>query len=338
MMAALDLPLIWACLIAFAVLAYIVLDGFDLGTGILFLLEPETPDRDIMVNTIAPVWDGNETWLILGGGGLFAVFPLAYSVIMPALYPAVITMLLALVFRGVAFEFRFRADSVHGRAWWDTAFCGGSIIAAFCQGLVLGGVMQGIHVVNRTYAGGWWDWLSPFTVLCGFAVVIGYGLLGATWLVWRTEGDLQQRSRRHAGWLAIATFLLIVAVSIWTPLLYPAFTARWFAFPGIIVTSPVPILVAAAGYGLWHGLTREGHITPFLCALAWFVLCFIGLGISLWPNIVPPSITFRDAAAPPESQGFLLVGAVVLLPIILVYTGYAYYLFRGKVGTETHYH
>jgi cytochrome d ubiquinol oxidase subunit II len=247
-------------------------------------------------------------------------------------------MLLALVFRGVAFEFRFRADSVQGRAAWDAAFCFGSVIAAFCQGLVLGGVMQGIKVLNRAYAGGWWDWLSPFTLLCGVAVVIGYALLGATWLVWRTDGALQQRCRRHAGRLAIAMLAIIGAVSVWTPLLYPQFTQRWFAWPGILITSPVPILVAAAGFGLWRGLTHDHHLTPFLCALAWFLLCFVGLGISLYPFMVPPSITFRDAAAPPESQAFLLVGAVVLIPIILVYTGVAYYLFRGKVTAAQHYH
>jgi cytochrome d ubiquinol oxidase subunit II len=254
------------------------------------------------------------------------------------LYPAIIAMLLALVFRGVAFEFRFRAQSIRGRSLWDLAFCGGSVIAAFCQGLVLGGVMQGIKVTNRAYAGGWWDWLSPFTLLCGIAVVIGYALLGATWLVWRTEADLQARCRRHAGRLAIATFGLIVAVSITTPLLYPQFTARWFAWPGIVLTSPVPILVAAAGYGLWHGLKQDHQLTPFLCALAWFVLCYAGLGISLYPTIIPPSITFRAAAAPPSSLAFLLVGAAILIPIILIYTGYAYYLFRGKVKAGTHYH
>lgn len=334
----LDLPLIWAGLIAVAVLAYVLLDGFDLGVGILFSVERHDGDRDIMVNSIAPVWDGNETWLILGGGGLFAVFPLAYATIMPALYPAIITMLLGLIFRGVAFEFRFRAVTANGRQWWDIAFFLGSTLAAFCQGLALGGLLQGIKVVNRAYAGGWFDWLTGFTLLCGVAVVIGYALLGATWLIWRTEGPLQARARKHAHVLGIATLALIGVVSLWTPMLNPAFQARWFGWPGIALTSPVPVLVVLLAWQFWRGLRLEHHVTPFLCALGWFVLCFAGLGISVYPNIVPPAISIWDAAAPPESQAFLLVGAVVLVPMILAYTGYAYWVFRGKVVAGEHYH
>jgi cytochrome d ubiquinol oxidase subunit II len=334
----LDLPLIWAGLIAIAVLAYVMLDGFDLGVGILFSVEHADIDRDVMVNSIAPVWDGNETWLVLGGGGLFAVFPLAYATIMPALYPAIITMLLALIFRGVAFEFRFRAVTRLGKRLWDVAFLGGSTLAAFCQGLALGGLLQGIKVVDRAYAGGWWDWLTGFTILCGIAVVVGYALLGATWLIWRTEGPLQQRARKHARALGVATLSLICVVSLWTPMLDPVFKARWFGWPGIVLTSPVPILVALLAWQFWRGLKLEHHITPFLCALGWFVLCFAGLGISVYPFIVPPGITIWQAAAPATSQAFLLVGAVVLVPTILAYTGYAYWVFRGKVVAGEHYH
>jgi cytochrome d ubiquinol oxidase subunit II len=334
----LDLPLVWAGLIAFAVLAYVLLDGFDLGVGILFFVEGEDEDRDVMVNTIAPVWDGNETWLVLGGGGLFAVFPLAYAVIMSALYPAIICMLLALIFRGVAFEFRFRATTRLGRRLWDIAFSAGSTLAAFCQGLALGGLLQGIHVENRAYAGGWFDWLTGFTLLCGLAVVVGYALLGATWLVWRTDGTLQRRVRRHSRALAAATLALIGVVSLWTPMLNPVFATRWFGWPGIALTSPVPVLVALLAWQFWRGLKHDHHMTPFLCALGWFVLCFAGLGISVFPNIVPPSISIWAAAAPPESQAFLLVGAVVLVPLILAYTGYAYWVFRGKVVAGEHYH
>jgi cytochrome d ubiquinol oxidase subunit II len=333
-----DLPLIWAGLIAVAVLAYVLLDGFDLGVGILFLAERRDEDRDTMVNSIAPVWDGNETWLILGGGGLFAVFPLAYATIMPALYPTIIGMLLALVFRGVAFEFRFRATSRPGRRAWDFAFCGGSLVAALCQGFTLGGLLQGIHVVGRRYAGGWWDWLTPFTVLCGVAVVFGYALQGAAWLVWRTEGPLQERARTIARVLLVLMLACIAAVSVWTPLLEPTFYARWFGWPGIALTSPVPLLVAAAAVVFWRGLTPRHHITPFLCTQALFALCFAGLGISIFPLMVPPSITIWDAAAPRSSQLFLLVGASVLIPVILCYTGFAYYVFRGKVKAGVHYH
>jgi cytochrome bd ubiquinol oxidase subunit II len=338
MFASLDVPLIWAGLIAVAVVAYVVLDGFDLGVGILFAIEHEDGDRDVMVNSIAPVWDGNETWLVLGGGGLFAVFPLAYATIMPAMYPTIMGMLLALIFRGVAFEFRFRAATPAGRAAWDYAFFGGSTIAALCQGLTLGGLLQGIKVVNRQYAGGWWDWLTPFTVLCGLAVVVGYALLGACWLIWRTEGGLHDRCRRHAGTLGVAVLALIGVVSLWTPLLNPVFAARWFGWPGILLTSPVPVLMLLLAWLFWRGLLGGHHLSPFLCVLGWFLLCFAGLGISIYPNMVPPSISIWDAAAPLASQKFLLAGAVVLVPIILIYTGYAYWVFRGKVRPGTHYH
>lgn len=342
-LSSLDLPLIWAALLAVAVLAYLILDGFDLGVGILFAVERERADRDIMVNTIAPVWDGNETWLVLGGGGLLAAFPLAYSIIMPALYPTIIAMLLCLVFRGVAFEFRFRARHQRSRAAWDFAFFAGSTGAAFCQGLTLGGLLQGIKVVNNAYAGGWWDWLDPFTVLCGVAMVIGFALLGATWLVWRTEGSLQDRCRRQALILGAMTLAMIVAVSVWTPFLAGDYARRWFAWPGILLTSPVPILTAVLALVFWRSLRRGQHVTPFLCALGWFVLGFIGLGISVYPHMVPgggvgPGLTIWDVAAPAESQAFLLVGAAILVPLILAYTGFAYWVFRGKVGAEVHYH
>ncbi|HTR15822.1 MAG TPA: cytochrome d ubiquinol oxidase subunit II [Acetobacteraceae bacterium] len=334
----LDLPLIWAGLIAFAVLAYVVLDGFDLGVGILFAVEHEDEDRDVMVNSVAPIWDGNETWLVLGGGGLFAVFPLAYSIVMPALYPTIIGMLLALIFRGVAFEFRFRAVTRGGRRAWDVAFFLGSTLAGFCQGLALGGLVQGIKVKDDAYAGGWWDWLTGFSILCGIALVVGYALLGATWLIWRTEGELQRRCRRHARALGAATLGLILVVSLWTPMLNQGFAERWFTWPGILLTSPVPILVLLFAWGFWEGLSRRHEVTPFLCALGWFVLCYAGLGISLWPMIVPPSVTIRQAAAPHDSQLFLLVGASVLIPMILAYIAYSYWIFRGKVEHGTHYH
>ena len=333
-----DIAVIWAGLIAFAVVAYVVLDGFDLGVGILFAAERGVEDRDLMVNTIAPVWDGNETWLVLGGGGLFAVFPLAYATIMPALYPTIMGMLLALIFRGVAFEFRFRAHTARGRRRWDLAFFGGSLIAALCQGLSLGGLLQGIKVTGRAYAGGWWDWLTPFTVLCGVAVVVGYALLGATWLVWRTEGGLHDRCRRQARGLGLATLGMIVAVSLWTPFLNDTFMARWFGWPGILLTSPVPVLVALLAWRFWRGLQRGDQFAPFGCTLGVFLLCFAGLGISMFPLMVPPSLTIWDTAAPRASQMFLLVGASVLIPVILAYTAYAYWVFRGKVQHGAGYH
>jgi cytochrome bd ubiquinol oxidase subunit II len=332
------LPVIWAGLMAFAVLAYVVLDGFDLGIGILFAVEREREERGVLVNSVAPVWDGNETWLVLGGGGLFAVFPLAYGLVLPALYPTIIAMLLALIFRGVAFEFRFRAESVRGREFWDMAFFLGSTTAAFAQGLTLGGLLQGIHEQGGVYAGGWWDWLSPFTVLCGVAVVTGYALLGSCYLIWRTDGALQSRARHYAVILGVVVGALTLIASVWSPFLHPQFWHRWFAWPNILLTSPVPLLLLALAYSFNVGLARLHHFTPFLCAVLWFVLCFAGLGISFWPLMVPPDISIWQAAAPPETQRFLLRGTVFLIPLILAYNAYAYWVFRGKVGTETHYH
>jgi cytochrome d ubiquinol oxidase subunit II len=337
-MSADTIAVIWAGLIAVAVLAYVLLDGFDLGVGILFAAERGGEDRDVMVNSIAPMWDGNETWLVLGGGGLFAVFPYAYAVLLPALYPTILGMLFALIFRGVAFEFRFRAETAWGRKLWDFSFFGGSTLAALCQGLTLGGLMQGIHVVNRQYAGGWWDWLTPFTVLCGVALVAGYAWLGACWLIWRTEGALQRRARSQArvlGWVVLA---LIAIVSLWSPFLNPAFMQRWFGWPGILLTSPVPVLIAALVLTFRWGIRRQHHLTPFLCALGVFALCFAGLGISFFPLMIPPSITIIDAAAPRASQLFALVGAAIMIPIILFYSGFSYWLFRGKVQPGAHYH
>jgi cytochrome d ubiquinol oxidase subunit II len=333
---ALDLPFIWAGLIAFAVLAYVVLDGFDLGVGILFPYVRGEADRDQMMNSVAPVWDGNETWLVLGGGGLFAVFPLAYAVIMPALYAPIIAMLLALIFRGVAFEFRWR--TVRGKFLWDWAFAGGSTMAAFAQGVALGALVQGIPVANRAYAGGWWDWLTPFSMLTGVALVVGYALLGATWLIYKTEGEVQREAYRFARLAAVGTLALIGAVSLWTPFLDPAFMARWLGWPQLLYTAPVPLLVAAAAMLLFRGLARHRELTPFLAALALFVLSYIGLGISFYPFIVPVSVTIWEAAAPDKSLGFLLVGAAILVPAILLYTSYSYWVFRGKVNAAGGYH
>lgn len=332
----LDLPFIWAGLIAFAVLAYVILDGFDLGVGILFALIGRREDRDVMMNSVAPVWDGNETWLVLGGGGLLAVFPLAYATILPALYAPLVAMLLALVFRGVAFEFRWR--TARGRDFWDRAFNVGSMVAAFTQGIALGALVQGIRIENRAYAGGWWDWLTPFSVFTGIAVLVGYALLGATWLNIKTEGALQQRAREIARASGIVTLVLIVVVSLWTPFLNDAYFQRWFSWPTAVFTAIVPGLLAACAWLMFAGLQRGREVVPFACATGIFVLSFAGIGISFYPWIVPPTLTIHEAAAPDDSLAFLLVGAFVLVPLILVYTGYAYWVFRGKVRAGEGYH
>ncbi|MBU2957285.1 cytochrome d ubiquinol oxidase subunit II [Paracoccus sp. 1_MG-2023] len=334
-----DLTVIWAFVIAFAVLVYVVLDGFDLGLGMLFAAEPESEDRDVMMNSVAPVWDGNETWLVLGGGGLFAAFPLAYSLILPALYAPIIAMLLALIFRGVAFEFRWRTK--RWRGVWDLAFIGGSGMAAFAQGVTLGGLLQGITIdkAARSYAGGWWDWLTPFSVMVGLAVMAGYMLLGATWLVMKTEGRLRDRMRARAWVLGLATVLFIGAVSLWTPFLQDGYYSRWFTgwARGLALGVAVAVLVLALG--MFRTLRVRHHdYWPFVFALGMFVLGFAGLGFSMFPYIVPTEVTIWEAAAPRNSQMFMLVGAAVLVPIILIYTALSYWVFRGKVDPDAGYH
>jgi cytochrome d ubiquinol oxidase subunit II len=331
-----DLPFIWAGIIAFAVLAYVIADGFDLGIGILFPFLKTKPDRDVAMNSIAPVWDGNETWLVLGGGGLYAAFPLAYAIVLPALYAPLIAMLLGLVFRGVAFEFRWR--TVRARFLWDLAFAGGSTLAALCQGIALGALVQGINVSGRAYGGGWFDWLTPFSLMTGVALVVGYALLGATWLTMKTTGDLQQQARRFAYAAGAGTVALIGIVSLWTPFLNPLFMSRWFAFPAVLYTLPVPLAVAGATLLLFSGLRAGRDAQPFVAALALFCLSYVGLGISLYPQIVPPGITIWQAAAPDRSLAFLLVGTLILVPIIIGYTAHAYWVFRGKVDAAGGYH
>jgi cytochrome d ubiquinol oxidase subunit II len=327
-----DLTVVWIAIVGFAIFAYVVMDGFDLGIGILFPGFAVGEERDQAMNSIAPVWDGNETWLVLGGGGLFAVFPLAYAIILPATYPLMIAMLLGLVFRGVAFEFRWR-DPRH-RPVWDLAFTVGSTTAALAQGITLGAILQGIRVEHEAYAGGWLDWLSPFSLLTGVAVVIGYALLGATWLIWKTEGTSQAHARRVAFWLGLATLAALAAVSAATPFLEYGYWRRWFAMPGVLLTAQVPVLVIICAATFFWSLRRKSELLPFAMSLVLFLLGFVGLGISMFPYVVPPAVTIWDAAAPRESQVFMLVGSVVIIPVILAYTTWAYWIFRGKAGVH----
>ena len=332
-----NLTYAWAVLLAASIFIYVALDGFDLGLGILYPFFPEQEERDLLMNSVAPVWDGNETWLVLGGGGLFAAFPLAYAILMPALYPPVIAMLLALVFRGVAFEYRWRTER---RRWvWDWAFIGGSTVATFCQGVILGAILQGIEVDGRQYGGDWLDWLTPFSLICGAAVIAGYGLLGATWVNMKATGKTQVDARRLAWVFGLATVAFIIVVSIFTPFLEANYYERWLTFPNIVYAAPVPIAVAALVFALFHALyTHEHDYWPFLIALTLFLITFVGLGISMWPYIIPTEVTIYDAAAPYKSQLFMFVGAVVLVPLILGYTAYAYWVFRGKLEIGEGYH
>ena len=327
-----DLTLIWAFIIALAVFIYVVLDGFDLGIGILFHTFEVGHDRDTAMNSVAPVWDGNETWLVMGGGGLLAAFPLAYSLIFSALYAPIIAMLLALVFRGVAFEFRWR-DPAH-RSSWDLAFTGGSFLAAFSQGVILGALLQGIAISGRGYAGGWWDWLTPFSLLTGASVVAAYALLGSTWLVMKADGELQRRARAMAWWLGAASLVAIIAVSIATLFLSADYFKNWLNWPQILWVTPVPVLVALASLAFVHSLKAGREIAPFMLTLGIFLLCFIGLGVSVFPYIVPGAVTVWDAATDRSGQIFMLWGTAIVLPMILGYTAWSYWVFRGKVDAH----
>lgn len=326
-----ELSEIWAALIAFAVLTYVCLDGFDLGVGILFPLSETEDDRGLMMGSVVPVWDGNETWLVLGGGGLFAVFPLAYSVVMPALYIPIIGMLLGLVFRGVAFEFRWRTN--RWRRFWDGAFWLGSTVAAMMQGMIIGALVQGISVADRQYTGGTFDWLTPFSALCGIALIIGYGLLGATWLNLKLSGAMQHRMRRVARGLAWATLAVLTLVILLTALREPGYLARWMTWPVSLYFVALPVLAGLAGLLLLRGLSFRREMIPFLSAQSIFVLGYGGIAISFYPNMVPPSLSISAAAAPDNSLRFALYGALVLIPIILSYTAFSYWIFRGKIDT-----
>ncbi len=327
-----DLTIIWAFIIAFAVFMYVVMDGFDLGIGILFPALQPGAERDKAMNSVAPVWDGNETWLVLGGGGLLAAFPLAYSIILPAIYPPIIAMLLGLVFRGVAFEARWR-DPKH-MSFWDFTFTSGSIIAAFSQGVTLGALLQGVQVSGRAYAGGWLDWLSPYSILTGLGVTIGYALLGATWLIYKTDGPVQDHSYRLAAKLAPATIVSLAAVSIYTPFLENEYWDRWFTMPNILFSAQVPLITGIIIFALYRALKKRHELAPFLLTLGLFLLGMIGLGISMFPYVVPDTITIWDAAAGESSLIFMLIGTIITVPFILGYTAWAYWVFRGKVSDE----
>jgi cytochrome d ubiquinol oxidase subunit II len=331
-----DLPLIWAGVIGTAVALYVILDGFDLGVGILLPFSNDETERDQMIGSIAPFWDGNETWLVLGGAGLLVAFPRAYAVIMPALYLPVIVMLLALVFRGVAFEFRTVAAS--SKRYWNFAFTAGSTLAAVCQGVILGGLIQGIKVENGAFAGGPFDWATPFALICALGVLAGYGLLGATWLVMKTDADVAARARVHAKSLLLAVLVAMAIVSLWTPLTFERIAERWFATPNIYYLWPVPLLTAATAFALWRWIEQGRDVPPFLAAIVLFLLGYAGIVISVFPYLVPPSLTIWDTAAAPSSQRFMLIGTLPLIPLILGYAAFVYWIFRGKVRRGEGYH
>jgi cytochrome d ubiquinol oxidase subunit II len=335
------LPVVWIGILGFAIALYVILDGFDLGIGILFPFAPTDEERDQMINSIAPFWDGNETWLILGGGGLWIAFPKAFAIIMPALYIPVILMLLALIFRGVAFEFRHVSKPNHKP--WDIAFSLGSALAAFSQGLILGGLIQGIAVSDGKFSGGPLDWLTPFSIMCGLGLMVGYALLGAGFLIIKTVGPVQERSREQAARLLAGLLLYIAVVSIWTPLQEPRIAERWFSFPNLFFFSPVPLLTALFAFLCYRGIKTGREILPFVMSIGLFFLAYTGLAISKFPYLVPPAsgsqgLDIWQTAAAPESQIFVLIGVLILLPVILSYTVLSYWAFQGKVRPGEGYH
>jgi cytochrome d ubiquinol oxidase subunit II len=331
-----DFVPIWTAILGLAVFFYVLLDGFDLGVGILYGFAEDTASRSLMISSIAPVWDGNETWLVLGGTGLLAAFPLAFAIIIPALYFPILIMLLALVFRGVAFEFR-QKDIAH-KTFWDHGFCYGSTLATFAQGVVLGSFIQGFQTTGRQFSGGFFDCFTPFSTITGLALVCGYALLGAGWLVLKTEGDLQDKARRHGRWCFLGVLTAIGIVSIWTPLMTPSIAHRWLSWPNIGLLSPIPVITFALAIWVWRSLNNRSVAAPFIGGLCLFFMSYGGIIISLWPMIVPYRFTLWEAAGAPRTQAFLLVGTLVLLPVILMYTGWSYWVFRGKIRTDAGYH
>ncbi|WP_290652153.1 cytochrome d ubiquinol oxidase subunit II [Aquisalimonas sp.] len=332
-METIDLTLIWALVIALGLFMYVLMDGFDLGVGILFPYAPDEETRDTMMNTVAPVWDGNETWLVLGGAGLLGAFPMVYSILLPALYLPVLIMLVALIFRGVAFEFRFKAKD--SKWLWDISFTVGSTLAAFSQGVILGAFIQGFEVENGKYVGGMFDWVSAFSIMTGFGLVAGYALIGCAWIIMKTLGDVREWAYSIADRLLYVTILAVVIVSIWTPLMHEAIAQRWFSMPNFVYFAPVPLITAVLALAFYRAIVQRTDYLPFFCAMGLFILSYLGLAISLWPNVIQPDITLWDAASAPESQLFLLLGVLFTLPIILGYTTWTYWVFRGKVTKDS---
>lgn len=327
-----DLVIIWAGIIGFAVMMYVLMDGFDLGQGILYPFAPDDHSRDIMMNSVAPVWDGNETWLVLGGTGILAAFPLVYSVLLPALYIGVFLMLAGLIFRGVAFEFRFKANTT--KYIWDWAFAGGSFVAAFAQGAVVGAYVQGFETENMVYVGGAFDWLTPFTVLTGFGLVAGYALLGSTWLIMKTEGELQQWAYKITPILLIAVLAVFGVVSVYTPFVDQGVLNRWFN--GVSIIWLLPALALYCAFLVFRAVQKQQEGMPFVASMGLFLFTYLGLLASKWPYIVPPDYTLWDAASAYESQLFLLLGFLFVIPIVMAYIAWSYWIFRGKVKGGYH--
>ncbi len=330
------LPVVWFFIIGFGVLMYVLMDGFVLGIGILAPFAEDEAQLDNMMNTAAPIWDGNETWLVLGGVGLLAAFPQAYAAMLSGLYLPVLLMLVALILRGVSFEFRFKAHT--SKHLWGICFGVGSITAGFAQGVMLGAIVEGMPLEGGRYLGGVLDWFSPFSMLTGAAVVFGYALLGSTWLILKTEGPLQNVAFALTRPLVAVVVAFMGLVSTWLPFLSSQIMARWFESGNFIYLSPVPLLALINAIALWRAVMRRAEYAPFILALTFFLLGFVGLVLGIWPNLLPPHLSIWEAAAPPSTQGFVLVGTLIMLPAVLGYTWWSYSVFRGKIAADSGYH
>lgn len=328
------LILTWATIISLIIMTYVLLDGFDLGIGILFPWIKQSEFRDIMMSTVVPVWDGNETWLVFGAAALYAAFPIAYGILLPTLYMPIMILLIALIFRGVAFEFRFKAHK--SQFIWDIAFAAGSILAAFIQGIILGTFVKG-YGTHLPLSHSAYHWFTPFTIFTGVAVVCGYALLGATWLIIKTDGILQEKMYRAAKVLLPLVAFFLVSVSIWTPIVEPQVMQRWFSLPNFYYLSPLPILTVLFVFYNFYCLQKKKERLPFILTIGLFVFSYIGFCISAWPYIIPHVLPVWETAAAPSTLKFILVGAAIILPILFIYTLYSYHVFRGKVKSDIHY-
>ncbi|GGJ04793.1 cytochrome d ubiquinol oxidase subunit II [Neoroseomonas lacus] len=324
-----NLPVLFAALVAFCVVVYVLADGFDIGVGILLLLAPRPAERDMMLASVEPTWDGNETWLVMGGVLLLATFPAGYYVLLPAFYLPIIFMLFALVMRGVAFG--FRQESVDLQRVWDVVFAGGSLVAALCQGIVLGGLITGVTMRNGAFAGGTFDFLTPLGLACGLGLVGGYALLGAGWLIMKTGGQTQLFAREVAHSALILTAAMLCTVSGLSALLVPEVAARWISWPDSLWLAPAPIVTAVALVTAWRRIWTGRDGLLFLMGLVVFAMGFVGLVASLWPYVVPRHVTIWDGVADRQSLVFIGVGVACVLPVVLAYQAHAYRVFRGKV-------
>jgi cytochrome d ubiquinol oxidase subunit II len=329
-----DLIIIWSCLLALAIILYIVLDGFSLGIALLFPTTRDEKERGILVDSIAPVWDANQTWLVFAGGALFVAFPMIYGVLFSGLYIPLLTFIFGLIFRGVTFEFRANATQ---KGLWNKAFFFGSLFAVIAQGLTLGGILSGMKVTGGHFAGGPFDWLNPFSMMLSLALIAGYILLGSTYLIIKTTGAIQERAYRYAFWAAMTVLGFQILVTIWTPFHYPSALKNWLSPPRIYFIWTLPVLGLAAFYGLIKSLEARREILPFVFSVIFYLAGYLSLIASIYPYAIPTSITFQEAAAQQETLRFTLWGVIIVLPFVLGYTVYSYMVFRGKVGKESYY-